>query len=162
MGRGPDGVILPPVGDDRADWLTHYTRDGVHHVPVRWDSLGKPHIPDDCGLNLPYLAVTNPRNGDLVTWDDNIEEALLQWCLLQPAVWLAWSDTSDEGSDEGPDYDEESEEEPGGVWRPPPSPDRRPPPGGGSSKGPGGSGSGMEIVVRKGQAGGRNRAGARG
>ena len=114
-------MILPPQGDDRAEWLTHHTRTGIHHVPVRWDGLGRPHIPDDCGLNLPYLAVINPRNGDLVTWEEDVEEQLLQWCLMQPAVWMSWSDTSDEGSDEGPDYDEEEEEEPGGVWRPHPA-----------------------------------------
>ena len=119
-GRGPDGQILPPQGDDRADWLTHHTRTGIHHVPVRWDDVGRPHLPPDCGLNLPYLAVINPRNGDLVTWEEDVEEQLLQWCLLQPAVWMSWSDTSDEGSDEGPDYEEEEEDEsPGGVWHPP-------------------------------------------
>ena len=75
---------------------------------------------------------------------------------MQPAVWLAWSDTSDEGSDEGPDYDEESEEEPGGVWRSPPPSDRGPPPGGGGSKGPGAAGSAVKTL--KGQCGGRNRA----
>ena len=118
-GRGPDGMILPPQGDDRAEWLTHRTRTGIHHVPVRWDGLGRPHIPDDCGLNLPCLAVINPTNGDLVTWEEDVEEQLLQWCLMQPAVWMSWSDTSDEGSDEGPGYDEEGEDEPpGGVWRP--------------------------------------------
>ena len=117
-GRGPDGQILPPQGDDRADWLTHHTRTGIHHVPVRWDGLGRPHIPDDCGLNLPYLAVINPRNGDLVTWEEDVEEQLLQWCLMQPAVWMSWSDTSDEGSDEGPDYEEEEEDEsPAGMNR---------------------------------------------
>ena len=149
-------MILPPQGDDRADWLTHRTRTGIHHVPVRWDGLGKPHVPDDCGLSLPYLAVINPRNGDLVTWEEDVEDDLLQWCLMQPAVWMAWSDTSDEGSDEGPDYDEESEEEPGGVWRPPPPSDRRPPPGGGGDKGPGAAGSAVKSL--KGQCGGRNRA----
>ena len=81
-GRGPDGQILPPQGDDRADWLTHHTRTGIHHVPVRWDGLGRPHIPDDCGLNLPYLAVINPRNGDLVTWEEDVEEHFFNgaWC----------------------------------------------------------------------------------
>ena len=61
VGRGPDGVILLRVGDDRADWLTHHTRTGIHHVPVRWDGLGKPHIPMTAASAFPTWLVNGRR-----------------------------------------------------------------------------------------------------